>query len=195
MAQVRMQKTNTLADNHYVLKEVHFELQKKDGSWAPQKRKVFDHGNAAAVLLYNQQEGTIILTRQFRLATYLNGNPSGMLLEACAGLLEENEEPEKTILREIEEETGYQLSEVQKVFEAYSSAGALTEKIFLYVAPYRKDQRVSSGGGLQEEGEDIEVVELSFEEVLQQLDNGAIMDAKTIILLQYARIKGLLQKQ
>ena len=192
MSQVKLEKTEVLSDNHYVLKQLHFELQKKDGSWEKQKREVFDHGDAATVLLYNKEERKVILTKQFRIATYVNGNPTGMLMETCAGLLEENEDPQITILREIEEETGYRLQEVQKVYEAYTSAGSLTEKLFFYIAPYQNQQKVNTGGGLEEEGEDIQVIEMPFDEALQLLEKGEINDAKTIILLQYVQLKGIL---
>ncbi|MDQ3844835.1 MAG: NUDIX domain-containing protein, partial [Bacteroidota bacterium] len=132
-----------------------------------------------------------ILTKQFRLPTYINGNPGGMLVETCAGLLEEGEEPQKAIIREIEEETGFAIANVQKIFEAYSSAGIITELIYYYLAEYRRNQRKDKGGGLEEEGEEIQVIELSFDAAFQMLDKGEIKDAKTIILLQYLKLKGI----
>ena len=192
MAQVKIRDEKILSDEHYVLKRIDYDIQKKNGEWESQKREVFDHGNAVTVLLYNQETKTVILTKQFRMATYVNGNSSGLLLEAPAGLLDKGESPEDAIIREIKEETGYEISDVQKVYEAYSSAGSLTEKIFYYVAPYTKAQKVAEGGGLEEEGEELKVIEMPFDEALQKLDQGEIRDAKTIVLLQYALLKNLL---
>ncbi len=191
MAQVKIKETKDIKEAHYSLKQINFDIQKKDGSWENQDREVYDHGNAVTALLYNREQRTVILTKQFRIATFLNGNPAGMLLEACAGLLEENENPDAAITREIEEETGYSIPEVQKVYEAYSSAGCLTELLHLYVAEYKKEQRVNKGGGLEEEGEEIRVVELPFDEAFEKLEKGEIKDAKTIMLLQYAKLKQL----
>ena len=191
MAQVKINDAIVLSNKHYVLKQVDYELQKKNREWENQKREVFDHGNAVTALLYNKEQKTVILTRQFRIATYLNGNRSGMLTETCAGLIDKNESPEETIQREIKEETGYDVSGIQKIGQAYTSAGSLTELIYLYVAPYNKEQQVSSGGGLEKEGEDVEVLEIPFEQAIGMLEKGEIQDAKTIILLQYAQLKGL----
>jgi nudix-type nucleoside diphosphatase (YffH/AdpP family) len=193
MANVKITNTEILSNEHYTLKKVSFDLQKEDGSWQNQTREVFDHGNAAAALLYNVDKQTIILTEQFRLPTYLNGNPSGMLLEAPAGLLDEGEDPAETIKREITEETGYEVSDVQKVYEAYTSAGSLTELLYLYIAEYSQQQKTGEGGGLQHEGEHIKVIELPFSQVAQMLEQGRIKDAKTILLLQYAILKGIIK--
>jgi len=192
MAEVKLKNTEILSDAHYLLKKVSFDLKKKDGTWQTQEREVYDHGNAATALLYNKAQRTIILTRQFRVPTYLNGNPTGMLLETCAGLLEEGEDPDETIIREIKEETGYAIDAVQKIYEAYTSAGSLTELLYLYIAQYKKEQKVSTGGGLEDEGEEIKIVELDFDEALQLMDSGGIKDVKTILLLQYARLKQIL---
>ena len=192
MAQVKITKEEVLSDEHTTLKKYTFDIRKKDGEWETQEREVFDHGNAATVLLYNREEKTIVLTKQFRLATYVNGNPSGMLVETPAGLLEEGEAPEKTMLREIKEETGYEIENVQKVYEAYSSAGAFTELIHFYVAPYKRKQKVEEGGGLEEEGEEIRVMEIPFDKAISMVENGEIKDAKTILLLLHAKLKGLL---
>ena len=192
MAEVKLKNTEILSDAHYLLKKVSFDLKKKDGTWETQEREVYDHGNAATALLYNKAQRTIILTRQFRVPTYLNGNPTGMLLETCAGLLEEGEDPDETIIREIKEETGYAIDAVQKIYEAYTSAGSLTELLYLYIAEYKKEQKVSTGGGLPDEGEEIKIVELDFDEALQLMDSGGIKDVKTILLLQYARLKQIL---
>lgn len=192
MAQVKINGEKILSNEKYLFKRIDFDIQKKDGRWDSQQREVFDHGNAVTVLLYNSEEKTIILTRQFRVATYINGNSSGELLEAPAGLLDGNEPPEEAVIREIREETGYEIPSVQKVYEAYSSAGSVTELIYYYVAPYSKEQKVAEGGGLEEEGEEVHVVEMPFAEAVQLLDNGEIRDAKTIVLLQYALLKNLL---
>ncbi|HUC82513.1 MAG TPA: NUDIX domain-containing protein [Flavisolibacter sp.] len=192
MAQVNIKKEEVLSDEHYTLKKYTFDIQKGNGEWETQEREVFNHGNAATVLLYNPDEKTVLLTKQFRIATYVNGNGSGMLVETPAGLLEEGEAPEKTMLREIKEETGYEVTEVQKVYEAYSSAGAFTELIHFYVAPYSKQQKVTKGGGLEEEGEEIRVMEVPFEKAISMIESGEIKDAKTILLLLHAKTKGLL---
>ena len=191
MAQVNLNDIKILSDEHYILKQVDYERQKKNGEWENQKKEVFDHGNAVTALLYNKENKTIILTRQFRIATYVNGNETGMLTETCAGLIDKNETPEDTIKREINEETGYAVTQVEKVYQAYSSAGSLTELIYLYVAPYTKAQKVSEGGGLKKEAEEVEVMEMPFSQAIAMLEKGEIQDAKTIILLQYAQLKGL----
>ena len=191
MAQVKINDAKVLSNEHYTLKQIDYELQKKNGEWENQKREVFDHGNAVTALLYNKEHKTVILTRQFRIATYVNGNKDGMLTETCAGLIDKNESPEETIKREIKEETGYAIDQVEQVYKAYSSAGSLTELLYFYVASYSKEQKVTEGGGLEKEGEDVEVLEMPFEDAIQMLERGEIQDAKTIILLQYARLKGL----
>ncbi len=193
MANVKITNTEKVSDRRFTLKRISFEVQKEDGSWQSQSRDVFDHGNAAAALLYNKDIQTIILTEQFRLPTYLNGNPSGMLLEVPAGLLDEGEDPADTIKREITEETGYEVSDVQKVYEAYTSAGSLTELLYLYIAEYSEHHKVSEGGGLHHEGEIIKVVEMPFSQAVHLLEQGRIRDAKTIMLLQYAMLKGIIK--
>lgn len=192
MASVQIKKEEILSDEHYTLKKYTFDIQKKNGEWEEQSREVFDHGNAATVLLYNPDEKIILLTKQFRIASYVNGNTTGMLVETPAGLLEEGEAPDKTMLREIKEETGYEVTTVKKIFEAYSSAGAFTELIHFYLAPYSKNQKVNKGGGLEEEGEEINVLEIAFDEAVQMMKKGEIKDAKTILLLLYAQANGLL---
>lgn len=192
MADVRIKNTKILSNEHYTLKKITFDIKKKNGEWETQHREVFDHGNAAAALLYNKDNRTLILTQQFRIPTLLNGNPGGMLLECCAGLLDEGEAPDDTIIREIEEETGYKVDKAGKVLECFTSAGSLTELIYLYIAEYRPEQKVSEGGGLAEEGEEVKVLELPFDDVVKDLEEGRIKDAKTIMLLQYALLKKLL---
>lgn len=181
-----------LSDNHYVLHEVSFDIQNKKGEWQEQKREVYNHGNAVTVLLYNKEARTVILTEQFRMASYVNGNKDGMLIETPAGLLESGEEPEAALIREIKEETGYAVTDVRKVMEVYSSPGAYTELLYLFVAPYTAAQKVSKGGGLEDEGEELKVMEIPFDEAVRMLNGGEIKDAKTVMLLQYAAINGLL---
>lgn len=184
-------KTDILSNNWYTLNKVTFTVRKKDGTTEIQSREAYDRGNGAVILLYNKISNTVILTRQFRLPTYINGNTSGMLIEACAGLLD-NDNPEDCIKRETEEETGYKISKVEKVFEAYMSPGSVTEILYFFVAEYSSDMKINDGGGLEEEGEQIEVLELSFNKALTMIDTGEIKDAKTIMLLQHLRIKGIL---
>ncbi|MBB6370269.1 GDP-mannose pyrophosphatase NudK [Chryseobacterium shigense] len=183
-------KTEILSDNWYTLKKVTYAIEKKDGTKDTQSREAYDRGNGAVILLYNKISGTVILTRQFRLPTFINGNTTGMLIEACAGLLD-NDNPEECIKRETEEETGYKISKVEKVFEAYMSPGSVTEILHFFTAEYSHEMKTADGGGLEEEGENIEVLELPFNDALAMIDNGEIMDAKTIMLLQYLRIKNI----
>lgn len=192
MAQVKIQNETVLSDEKYTLKRIAYKQETQDGQLQQQERQVFDHGNAATILLYNCEKQTVILTRQFRIATYVNGNESGMLMETPAGLLEKNEAPETAILREVKEETGYELTHVKRILAAYSSAGILTELIHFFVAPYTDEQKKSNGGGLKEEGEDLQVLELPFTEALDMVNRGEIRDAKTILLLQYAKLHVLL---
>ncbi|PQA92013.1 GDP-mannose pyrophosphatase NudK [Chryseobacterium shigense] len=183
--------TEILSDNWYTLNKVTYSIEKKDGTKETQSREAYDRGNGAVILLYNKMAGTVILTRQFRLPTFINGNTTGMLIEACAGLLD-NDHPEECIKRETEEETGYKISTVEKVFEAYMSPGSVTEILHFFTAEYSAEMKIADGGGLEEEGEHIEVLELPFEQALSMVDTGEIMDAKTIMLLQHLRIKGIL---
>jgi nudix-type nucleoside diphosphatase (YffH/AdpP family) len=180
-----------LSEEHFTLKNVSYNVKKRDGSWEKQTREVYDHGNGVTALLYNKEKGTVVLTRQFRVGSYINGNPDGRLIEACAGILEDDT-PEKAMLREIEEETGYKITDVKKIFEVYMSPGAVSEILHFYLAPYTQDQKTSSGGGLEEEQEEIEVLEMPFDEAYGLIETGEIKDAKTIMLLQYAKINGLL---
>ncbi|MCW3161776.1 GDP-mannose pyrophosphatase NudK [Chryseobacterium oryctis] len=188
---VSIEKTEILSDNWYTLKKVTFNIQKKDGTVEKQSREAYDRGNGAVILLYNKESKTVILTRQFRLPTYINGNPTGMLIEACAGLLDDDN-PEECIKRETEEETGYKISKVEKIFEAYMSPGSVTEILHFFVAEYSKEMKIADGGGLEHEGENIEVLELPFEETLTMIDSGEIKDAKTIMLIQHLRLKNIL---
>lgn len=186
-----IKKTEVLSDNWYTLNKVTFDYQKKDDSWITQKREVYDRGNGAAILLYNKLQKTVILTRQFRLPTYVNGNATGMMLEVCAGLLDQDN-PEQCIIRETEEETGYRITNVTKVMETYMSPGAVTEILYLFVGEYDESMRVSEGGGVAHEEENIEVIEMPFDEAYARIESGEMRDAKTIILLQYAKINSLI---
>lgn len=187
---VRILETEIISDNHFVLKNVHFEVKKKDGTWEKQVREVFDHGDGVTVLLYNRSKRTVVLIEQFRITSFINGNEKGTLIETCAGLLEEAS-PEEGMKREIEEETGYEINNVQRVFELYMSPGADTEKLYFFVAEYSPRQRVSDGGGLEEEQEEIDVLELPFDEAYSMIEAGEIKDAKTVLLLQYAKLQNL----
>lgn len=181
----------TLSNQRYNLKKVIFEYQEEGEAKQIHTREVFHRGNGTAILLYNKKDKTVLLTRQFRLPTYLNGNPNGMLIEACAGTLDEDN-PKDCIIRETREETGYHIEDAEKVFEVYVSPGAVTELMHLYIAEYSPEMKLSKGGGLEEENENIENVELPFSEALEMVKNGKIRDAKTILLLQYVQINNLL---
>ena len=180
----------TLSDNWYVLKKFSFDYLGPDGQWQRQDREAYDRGNGATILLYNKERGTVVLTRQFRLPTYVNGNEDGMMIEACAGLLDKDN-PEDCIRKETEEETGYKVTKVRKIFEAYMSPGSVTEILYFFIAEYTSDMKVSEGGGLAEEQENIEVLEMDAEAAYQMVNNGKIKDAKTIMLLQYAQLNQL----
>ena len=180
-AKVRIIKTDTLSDDWYTLKKYTFDLQRQNGDWQRQSREVYDRGNGATILLYNREHRTVILTRQFRFPTYMNGYP-GYLIEAAAGLLD-NMDAESRIKAEAEEETGFRLANVQKVLEAFMSPGSVTEKLHFFIAEYAARDKVSTGGGLASEGEDIEVLEMGFDEALAAIDSGAIVDGKPIMLL------------
>ncbi|OEK08621.1 GDP-mannose pyrophosphatase [Flavivirga aquatica] len=180
-----------LSDNYYILKKLTFDYQLTNGNWVTQDREVYDRGDGAGILLYNTQKKTIILTKQFRMPTHLNDNKDGFLVEICAGMLDKDN-PEDCIIRETEEEVGYRIKDVKKVFEAYSSPGVLTEKMHFFIGEYTDDMKVNEGGGLESEHEDIEVLEMPFKSVITMLNNGEIQDTRTIVLLQYAQIHKLL---
>ncbi len=188
---VKILKTEILSDNWYTLKKISYEYLKKDGTIQQQSREVYDRGNGAAILLYNKDLKTVILTRQFRLPSFVNGNETGMLIETCAGLLDKDS-PEDCIKREVEEETGYKISDVQKIFEAYMSPGSITEILYFFIAEYSKAMKINDGGGLENEQEEIEVLELNVDNAFQMIDTGEIKDAKTIMLLQYIRLHHIL---
>jgi nudix-type nucleoside diphosphatase (YffH/AdpP family) len=183
---IRVKEERVLSNNHYLLKTTTFEWRRANGEWQTQHRETYDRGNGATLLPYNRAQRTVVLVRQFRYPAYVNGYDD-LLIEAAAGLLD-NESPEVRIRAEAEEETGYRLGEVQKVFEAFMSPGSVTEKLHFFVAEYEAKMRVSGGGGLASEGEDIEVLELAFGDALAMVKDGRIADAKTIMLLQYAAL-------
>ena len=186
---IRVQNVRVLSDNHYTLKTTTFEWRRANGEWQTLHRESYDRGNAATLLPYNLTQGTVVLVRQFRYPAYVNGYDD-LMIEAVAGLLD-NESPEVRIRAEAKEETGYRLGEVRKVFEAFMSPGAVTEKLHFFVAPYEPDMRVGSGGGIADEGEDIEVLELPLARALAMVAGGEIQDGKTIMLLQHAALAGL----
>lgn len=187
---VNIASEEVLSNNWYTLRKYTFDYQRADGSWERQAREAYDRGNGAVILLYNREKQTVVLTRQFRLPTYTNGNATGMMIEACAGLLD-RDNPEECIKRETEEETGYKVSAVKKIFEAYMSPGSVTEILYFFVAEYSDDMKVGDGGGCATEQENIEVMELPFREAIGMVASGEINDAKTIMLIQYAQIHGL----
>jgi len=188
---VRVHSIELLSDNWYVLKKATFDYCRRDGKWQRQSREVYDRGNGATILLYNRAANSVVLTRQFRYPTFVNGNSDGLLIETCAGLLDQDD-PVTCIKREAEEETGYRVSAVQQVFETFMSPGSVTERLFMFVGEYEAHDKVSGGGGEAHEGEDIEVLELDFPRALAMVRSGEIRDAKTIMLLQHAQLAGLL---
>lgn len=188
---IKITDSKVLSDNWYILRKITYEYQKKDGTIMSQSREAYDRGNGATILLYNKEQKTVILTRQFRLPTFVNGNESGMMIEACAGLLDKDN-AEDCIRRETEEETGYKITDVRKIFEAYMSPGSVTEILYFFIAEYAKEMKVSEGGGLDHEEENIEVLEIDITEAMEMVANGEIKDAKTIMLLQYIKLHNIL---
>ncbi|WP_313382735.1 GDP-mannose pyrophosphatase NudK [Pantoea sp.] len=183
-------KDKLLSDNYFILRNFTYELATKNGEVVRHKREVYDRGNGATILLYNREKNSVVLTRQFRIATRVNGNASGMLIEACAGLLD-NDTPEDCIRKEAIEETGYAVGEVEKLYEAYMSPGGVTELIHFFAAEYNEALRDNAGGGVEDE--DIDVLEIPFPEALAMVKDGRIRDGKTIMLLQHARLAGWLK--
>lgn len=188
---VKIKSVELLSDNWYILNKTTFDFQKQNGDWETQTRETYDRGNGATILLYNRDKKTIILTRQFRLPTFVNGNETGMLIEACAGLLDKDN-AEDAIRRETEEETGYKIKDVKKIFEAYMSPGSVTEILYFFVAEYSDENKIHEGGGVEHEQENIEVLELNFDKAYGMISTGEIKDGKTIMLLQYAKLNGLI---
>ncbi|MGH8158127.1 MAG: NUDIX domain-containing protein [Rhodanobacter sp.] len=183
---VRVIDSRVLSDDWYVLKKTVFDFRRADGSWQRQQRETYDRGNGATLLLYQPTTRCVVLTRQFRFPAYVNGH-DGMMVETPAGLLD-HATPEQRIQAEVEEETGYRIGEVRKVFEAFMSPGSVTEKLFFFVAEYDSASKVGAGGGIEAEGEDIEVLDMPFEEAWAMVRRGDIVDGKTIMLLQYAAL-------
>ncbi|MFP7761770.1 NUDIX domain-containing protein [Marisediminicola sp. LYQ85] len=179
------------SDGWHVLRRTTFDVRGRDGQWSTQQRETYDRGNGATILLYDAARGTVLLTRQFRFPAYVNDHPDGMLVEAAAGLLDEDD-PETAIRREAREELGVEVGQLTHVFDAYMSPGSVTERIHFYAASYTPGDRTSAGGGVADEGEDIEILELPFDVALDMIDDGRIADGKTIMLLQWAAIRGIL---
>ncbi|MFS2222131.1 GDP-mannose pyrophosphatase NudK [Pantoea sp. B65] len=189
-AKVEIIKNKILSENWFVLRNFTYDLIAKDGSTLRHKREVYDRGNGATILLYNRDKNSVVLTTQFRIATYVNGNQTGMLIEACAGLLDDDS-PEDCIRKEAIEETGYNIGAVEKIFEAYMSPGGVTELIHFFAAEYDESLRDNAGGGVEDE--DIDVMEVSFPTALEMVKDGRIRDGKTIMLLQHAQLAGWLK--
>jgi len=185
---IRVRDVEVLSSDWYVLRKTTFDQRHRDGRWTTEQRETHDRGNGATVFLYDTDRRTVLLTRQFRFAAYVNGHPDGMLLETAAGLLDEDDAL-TAARREAEEETGHRVGELTHVFDVYTSPGSVTERLHCYAGPYSEATRSSDGGGLAEEGEDIEVVELGIDEALAQIGTG-IVDAKTIMLLQWSALSG-----
>lgn len=186
---VRHLDEQLLSDNWYILKKYTFELRRQDGSWQQQSREAYDRGHGATILLYSREKKTVVLTRQFRLPVYLH-NKNGYLIEAAAGLLD-NASPESRIIAEAEEETGFRVARPEKIFEAFMSPGSVTEKLYFFIAQYSEKDRSGQGGGLAEEGEDIEVLEWPLKKALDAIRSGEIQDGKTIMLLQHLALNVL----
>ncbi|MEQ4451192.1 GDP-mannose pyrophosphatase NudK [Kosakonia sp. YIM B13605] len=182
-------KDKILSENYFVLRNITYDLTRQDGEVVRHKREVYDRGDGATILLYNREKQSVLLIRQFRIAAWVNGSVDGRLIEACAGLLDDDE-PEVCIRKEAIEETGYEVGEVRKVFELYMSPGGVTEIVHFFIAEYNDAQRVNNGGGVEDE--DIEVLELPFRQALTMVANGEICDGKTVILLQYLQTSGLM---
>ncbi len=184
-------RKEVLSNQWYTLNRYTYDYQKEDGSWETQQREAYDRGNGAAILLYHPKKKTVILTRQFRMPTYVNRNKDGMMIEVCAGLLDE-QDPVSCIKKEVEEETGFKVEQVEKVFEAYMSPGSVTEILHFFIATYDDSMKIGKGGGAEDETENIEVLEIPMVDATKMMSEGTIRDAKTIMLLQFARIQKLL---
>lgn len=187
---IQIVQSDILSDNWYTLKKIRYQYLEDDGTQHTQTREVYDRGNGATILLYNKEQKTVILTRQFRLPAFVNGNKEGMLIEACAGLLDKDN-PEDCIRRETEEETGYQVTDVRKIFEAYMSPGSVTEILYFFIAEYTAAMKVNEGGGIAAEQENIEVLEIPVQQAVEMISSGEIRDAKTIMLLQYVQLHAI----
>jgi nudix-type nucleoside diphosphatase (YffH/AdpP family) len=186
---IRVVDVELVGSGWHVLRRTTFRYQHADGHWSTEQRETYDRGNGATILLYDPERSTVLLTRQFRYPAYVNDHPDGMLIEAAAGLLDDDS-PEDAIRREAAEETGVEVGPLEHIFDVYMSPGSVTECLHFYAAPYSPGSRTQTGGGVAAEGEDIEVTELSFAEALAMTGTGAIADAKTIMLLQWAALFG-----
>ena len=184
---INIKNIKILSDNHFILKRYEFEYMRKDGTKQLQMREVYDCGDAVAALIYNREKQTVILVKQFRMPCFVNGNLDA-LLEVPAGLLD-GMEPSKRIIEELKEETGYQVENLEKIYEGFACPGALTQKVHFFVGEYQDKDKTSLGGGIVDEGEEIEILEMSFSKALELLKNNQIQDMKTIMLLQYAQLK------
>jgi GDP-mannose pyrophosphatase NudK len=188
---IRIIENKVLSDNWYTLRKVTFDYLKNNGTWQTHRREAYDRGNGATILLYNKLQKTVVLVRQFRVPTYLNGNQDGMLIEACAGLLDDLN-PIECIIKEVREETGYIISDVQKIMSVYTCPGSVTEILHLFIGEYVPHQKREDGGGIFEEEEDIEVLEMPFDTAYAMIATGEIKDAKTVMLLQHAKINNII---
>lgn len=186
---VRIEDVEVLSCDWYILRRTTFDYRHSDGHWSREQRETYDRGDGATILLYNTDRRTVLLTRQFRLPAYVNGHPDGMLIETAAGLLD-GDSPEEAIRREAAEETGHTIGTPERVFEVYMSPGSVTERLHFFAAPYRPQASAADGYGIAAEGEDITTVELPFAQALAMVRSGAIADAKTIMLLQWAALDG-----
>ena len=187
---VRDLDIEVLSDHWYVLRKATFDYRHRDGTWTREVREAYDRGNGVVILLHDPIADTVLLTRQFRLPIFLNGHPDGMLIEAAAGLLD-GDDAETAIRREAEEESGVRVGPIERLFELFMSPGSVTERVTFFAGTYSVDQRVSHGGGLTHEGEDIEVIELTLDEALTRIEHGEIVDGKTVLLLQWAALRRL----
>ena len=176
-----------------VLYQIDYDYKFEDGRWKHLSRETYDRGNGTGILLYHPKKQTVVLTKQFRMPAYHNDQNDGMSMEVCAGAIDKNESPASTIIREVEEEVGYRIEKVEQIFSAYSSPGALSEKMYLFIAEYNEAMKSNEGGGVEHENEEIEVLELPFSKALAMIASGDIQDFKTIMLLQYAQIHNLFQ--
>ena len=189
---IRIKKVEVLSAGWSTLKKTTYDFRRRDGSWQTQSRETYDRGDGCAVLLYNRERRTVLLIRQFRFPAYVNGHPEPMI-EVCAGLLD-TADPESCIRKETAEETGYRIDRPVKVLESFMSPGSVTERLHLFVAEYDPARRVTAGGGIESEEEDIETLELGFEQALAMVESGEILDAKTIMLLQWATLNRLMEE-
>lgn len=193
MQNIKNIKHTTLSKEWATLNRIDYDYQFKSGEWKSISRECYNRGDGAAILLYNPKKGTVILTKQFRMPIYETNKSEGMSIEVCAGAIDNNDDPLETIIRETEEEVGYKINNAKQVLTAYTSPGALTEKMYLFVAEYNDMMKINDGGGLDNENEEIEVLELQFAEAINMIEKESIIDAKTVMLLQYAQINKLLE--